>query len=379
MRSPNPANGAIVILREAMNEFNLNQESLACLLGRAQPVISGIFTGKRAISPELAVELESAFRGKFTAEKLLALQAEHFVANIRRSGKNQEILLKTRLGEEFPILEMEKRGWIPKGSTLQEKVSNALKFARCSSDLDQIVPPFQSMALARQSPNLGYLSPTSRNSRTWQYRVRELAGITPAKEYCAERFETECLPKLRKLVRTMKGVAEVPQILAQFGVRLVFVAHLEKTKLDGAAVWLDVEKTQPVIALTLRFGTLDTVWFNLAHEIIHIVKRHEISVDLEGDDEKPDDLRVIEEEANAGAAEWLIPQSRFRAFVERRMGKFSRESILAFAEIVDVHPAVLVGMLQFKGIIPRSVLNDLKPQVRKYILLAAISDGFDDT
>jgi hypothetical protein len=129
-----------------------------------------------------------------------------------------------------------------------------------------------------------------------------LAEITPVKDFHPLHFELEGLPELRKLVRYQKGIAEVPQLLARFGVRLVIVARLDKTKLDGAAMWLDPEKKQPVIHF----------WFNLAHEIQHIVRKHEFSVDIDGDEDKIEELQAIEDEANAGAAEWLIHQSRFR-------------------------------------------------------------------
>jgi HTH-type transcriptional regulator/antitoxin HigA len=377
MALPDPSNQAIELLKETMEATGLTQEALADLLGRGQPVVSDVLRGKRVISPDLAVELETVFRGKLCAEKLLSLQTKHQIEYARKAAKSSLIQLKAKLREEFPILEMEKRGWIEKGASIEEKVQLALRFARGSTNLDQINPPFESTALARQSATLGYLSPSSKSSRAWQYRVRQLAEITPVKDFHPLHFELEGLPELRKLVRHQKGIAEVPQLLARFGVRLVIVARLDKTKLEGAAMWLDSDKKQPVIALTLRYPWLDHFWFNLAHEVQHIVRKHEFSVDIDGDEDRTEELQAIEDEANAGAAEWLIPQSRFRAFIGRRMGRFSRDSVEAFAEMVNVHPAVVVGMLQHEKKISSSYLNDLKPKVRKYALMSAMSDGFD--
>ena len=52
------------------------------------------------------------------------------------------------------------------------------------------------------------------------------------------------------------------------GVRFAIVPHLSKTYLDGGALHLDNRIDQPVIALTLRYGRIDSFWFTLMHEIV---------------------------------------------------------------------------------------------------------------
>ncbi|MEO5916525.1 MAG: helix-turn-helix domain-containing protein [Luteolibacter sp.] len=375
---PEITNLAVECVKEAMRLANFTQETLADLLGRPQSVISEILNEKRAISPELAVELEVVFGPKLCGEVLLTLQAKHLLHLARTVGKKDDIRTKARLQEEFPILEMEKRGWIPKCSDVGEKVREVLVFARQSPHLDQIIPPFESPAFARQSATLGYLSPCSRSSRAWQYRVRELAEMTPAREFDHDRFVAEGLSELRKLVRIAKGVAEVPQMLAKYGIRLVIVEHLDKTKLNGAAMWLDLEKEKmPVIALTLRYGKIDNFWFNLAHELQHIRHRHTLSIDSENmEDIEDPSLLQIEEEAERDGSNWLIPESRLRSFIERRAGRINDESILAFAEIANVHPGVLVGMLHHIGAIPYTKFSKMKIDVRKMALMSSMSDGF---
>jgi HTH-type transcriptional regulator/antitoxin HigA len=375
---PENTNQAVGFLQEAMREAHFTQETLADLLGRPQSVISEILNGKRGFSPEIAVELEAVFGTKLCAETLLTLQAKYLLQEARSAGKKSEILVKSRLQGEFPVLEMEKREWIPKFSNVDEKVEAVLRFARHSPHLDEIIPPFESPALARQSATLGYLSPSSRSSRAWQYRVRELAEMTPVKPFDHNRFATEGLASLRNLVRQAKGVAEVPQVLATYGVRFVIVEHLDKTKLNGAAMWLDREKeTSPVIALTLRYGKIDNFWFNLAHELQHIRHRHDLSINSE-DIEDIEDLclREIEEEAERDGSEWLIPESRLRSFVERRADRITEASIIAFAEITNVHPGLLVGMLHHINAIPYQKFAKMKINIRNMALMSSMSDGF---
>lgn len=374
----NNANQALELLQETMRAANFTQETLADLLGRPQSVISEILNGKRAISPEIAVEFETVFGLKLCAENLLNLQGKYLLQEARATWKKADIRLKAKLQEEFPVLEMEKRGWIPKLTDVDEKVKAVLAFARSSPNLDEIVPPFESPALARQSVTLGYLSPSSRSSRAWQFRVRELAEMTPVKTFNHTLFATEGLAAIRRLVRHPKGVAEVPQALATYGVRFVIVEHLDKTKLNGAAMWLDAEKqTSPVIALTLRYGKIDNFWFNLAHELQHIRHRHGFSINSESvDDFEDPSLREIEDEAERDGSEWLIPEARLRSFVERRMGRINDASVVAFAEIADVHPGVLVGMLNHLDVIPYQKFVKMKIDVRTMALMSSMSDGF---
>ena len=350
-------------------------------MGRAQPTISEILSGKRLISPEIAIEFEDALNGEVHAIDLLGKQSEYLLKNARKENGSSDIRLKSRIQEEFPISEMEKRQWIPKKKSAEGKLSALLEFANNSVDLDHIAPPFPTVALARQSETLGYLSPTSKASRAWQFRVRELAEITPVKEFDHSTFVTKGMVELRALAKDLKGVARVPQTLARYGVRFVVVSHLTKTKLDGAAMWLDGdERRQPVIALTLRFGHIDKFWFNLAHEIQHIKHLHEFSVDVETDahhSTAEDGLQEIEDQANDGASEWLIPQARLSSFIRRNSPKFTESSIIAFSEMVDVHPGILVGTLQHMGDLSyKTRLTRFKTDIRDQVFLAAMADGF---
>lgn len=372
-------NIATAQLRILLREKKITQEHLADLLGKAQPVISEILSGKRLISPEIAIDLELALGSAISAEQILNLQTKYLLDLARlQNNKNDEMKTKLRLNEEFPVNELEKRGWIPKSNNADEKVTNILKFARNSVNLDQLTSPFESVVLARQSSTLGYLSPSSKGSRAWLYRVRELAEITPVKPYDHETFVTKGMEQIRSLARTARGVAEVPQVLASYGVRLVIVEHLEKTKLDGAAMWLDSEKVKyPVIALTLRLGKIDSFWFNLAHELQHICLKHDFSLDSEKDAEYESfELSKIESEADEKGKNWLIDKNRLEAFVSRRNGIFSDEIIMAFAELVNLHPGVIVGILQYDKHITYSRFAKFKVDVKNLALMSSMSDGF---
>ena len=65
------------------------------------------------------------------------------------------------------------------------------------------------------------------------------------------------------------GFAVAREALAEAGVVLTFVRQVPGTRVCGATWWLGSER--PVIGLTERHRKPDTFWFNLLHEIGHIL------------------------------------------------------------------------------------------------------------
>jgi len=72
----------------------------------------------------------------------------------------------------------------------------------------------------------------------------------------------------------------------------------------------------------------------------------------------------VERRADESAAEWLIPQAQFDKFLRLRQGYLSRGAILAFAEALGIHPAIVVGRLQHLGLVPWSHHRNLLTRIR---------------
>ena len=56
----------------------------------------------------------------------------------------------------------------------------------------------------------------------------------------------------------------------------------------------------------------------------------------------------------------LIPSDDFEAF--RRDGDYSERRVLQFAKTQGIAPGIVVGRMQLEGMIPYSMLNNLKEQ-----------------
>jgi HTH-type transcriptional regulator/antitoxin HigA len=68
-----------------------------------------------------------------------------------------------------------------------------------------------------------------------------------------------------------EDLRHIPRVLAKAGIRFLVVEASPNTKIDGVCLWLD--KTSPVIAMSLRYDRIDWFWFTLLHEIDHVSHR----------------------------------------------------------------------------------------------------------
>ena len=110
------------------------------------------------------------------------------------------------------------------------------------------------------------------------------------------------------------------------------------------------------------------MWFTLFHEIGHLLlHRHKKSFVIDNaatdlsDNVIDPEMRSLEMEANRFAADALIPPERFEEFV--RQESFTNESIHDFSEHLGVGPGIVVGRLQFDGILARHQGNSLKQKL----------------
>ena len=131
------------------------------------------------------------------------------------------------------------------------------------------------------------------------------------------------------------------------------VQPLPKTALSGAAWWLSPRKA--VIQLTARHKSDDHLWFSFFHEAAHILLHSKKGVFV--DEANVDDVE-LEAEANEWASNTLIPTRAWQQFVAT--SPRSASVVTAFAEEQAIAPGIVVGMLQHKGVLPWTHLNDLK-------------------
>lgn len=339
-------------------------EELADAIKKHRPVVTSLISGKRGITPELAVLLAGAL-GQ-TAEYWLRLEASRQLSLI--PVDINDVVRRAKLLDLAPIKEMERRGWI-RSTTDGEHLEAELRRFFAAENLDAELPVF---AAARKSnPD----SPLDRQQRAWVARARQLAAAHPAAPFDPSRLP-ELVAKLRRLAAYPRECSDVCEVLRQYGVRFVVVEPLEKCRIDGAAFWVG---ESPAIALSLRHGRIDAFWFTLMHEVAHIIHRDVASIDLDlaGKGQVPSRMKPdAERRADEAAADMLIPERDLADFIKTYSPLYSKTRIIQFAHKIKVHPGIIVGQLQHRAELGWDAGRAMLTDVREYVTSSALTDGW---
>lgn len=351
-------------LREELEAREWSQQELADILERPARLVSELISAKRAITPETARGLADAFGT--SAEYWMNLESQYQLSKVQVA--NDHVARKARLYSKFPVREMLRRGWVRASENLDVLEQRFCEFF-CIRSMDE--EPTLSHCAKKTAPTTDVMP----LQLAWLFRVRSMAAQQRVPAYSRERL-LAAVGKLKALVLAPEETRHVPRILAEAGVRLVFVEPMPGSKIDGACFWLDAEK--PVIGMTLRFDRIDNFWFVLRHEIEHVIqedgKLGEAVIDIDIGDEKVS-LPDYEIRANQAGADFCVPTDQLENFIARVQPYFSEQKVLLFAQRINVHPGLVVGQLQRK-LDRHNFLRKHQVKVRACVLPSADADGW---
>ena len=358
-------------IKEELEARNWSQAELAEIIGRQPSVVHELISGKRIVSPEIAMALGEAFGT--SAEYWMNLESMYQLWHVNNG--DSAISRRARLYHVAPIKEMVRRHWIEPSENIDILEKSIRDFFEIK-DLDK--PPTLAHAARRGRQEI---STTSQN--TWLFRARQLACGVYAKSFSMQSF-ANCLVQLRKLLHSVQEIRHIPRILSENGIRFLILEHLPQTRIDGVTFWLDSKS--PVIVLSLRYDRIDAFWYTLAHELGHVKRKDGskddalIDTDLIGDEYYAmNDGLEAERQANSFAAEFLISHRDMDDFISRVRPLYGTQKIIGFAKRIGIHPGIVVGQLQFKNEIPWSAYRKLLDKVRHIIIPSTLTDGWGQT
>lgn len=351
-------------LKEELEARGWSQIELAEVLDRPPRVVSEIISGKRAITPETAKGLGDALGTG--AQFWMNLESAWQLSKV--SAEENSVARRSNLYSKFPVKDMIKRGWIRATDNLDVLEKQFADFFQISSINDE--PAFPHAAKKTSYANV------SIQQKAWFWKAYHLAmGIQVAK-YSSASLQV-AIRELRACMEDVEEIRKVPQILAKAGVRFVIVEALPGSKIDGVCFWLD--KSSPVIALSLRFDKVDIFWHSLMHELDHVEHKEGMEEPVVDENLGVDDelqMPANEIRANDNAASNLISQDEMTGFIARVNPLFSEQKIIGFAKRIGVHPGIVVGQLQHRGLLPWSALTKFKEKIRPSLVPIAMTDGF---
>jgi HTH-type transcriptional regulator/antitoxin HigA len=316
---------------------------------------------------EIASQLSAAFGT--TAQYWMNLETSYQLWTDTRA--DDKIARKARLYASAPVNELVKRGWIEKTKDLDLMEERLLRFL----EKEAFDEPSKLVYAAKKSTEHANSSQVA-----WVHRGKQLAKGIRAEKFSKERF-AEALKKLKRLRENPEDIREVPRILAEGGVRLILIEGLSKGKIDGATFWLNAHS--PVIVISMRYDRLDYFWFVLIHELGHVASQDALGglpmldVNLVGDnalasEDKPDN----EKRADRFAEEFLVEQKEMESFIARCLSLYSKQKIKNFAARIGVHPAIVLGQLQYRKEVDWSHNREMLVKVRDILISGALTDGW---
>lgn len=359
-------------IKEELDARSWSQADLAEILDVPDSVVSGLINGKRTITPELAKVLGAAF--ETSAHLWMNLESSYrlFLAE----GNDNIVARKARLYDVAPIKELIKRGWIERSDNINVLEKRVVDFLEVPS-LEE-APKI--LHAARKSTSYGA---DNAAQVAWFYRARKLGRTVPAARFSEKAFK-HALDEIRAILPTAEEIRNVPKILSEAGIRFIVLEHLPQTRIDGACIWLD--EHSPVVAVSLRYDRLDWFWHTVLHELAHVQNRDgledkgSLDSDLVGDKAQPTDEKPEpEKQADKFAAEFSISKADLDHFIARVKPFFSKTKILGCAARLRVHPAIVVGQLQHRGLLPYSHSREMLVRVRDIVTETTLTDGWGHT
>jgi HTH-type transcriptional regulator/antitoxin HigA len=350
-------------LADELEARGWTQTEFAEIIGRPQKLVNDVVLGKRAVTPETAADFAAALGT--SAQFWMNLETAWQLSKV--APRDDSIARSAKLRERFPVRDMCKRGWVRVGESAAELEQNVLSFF----GLATLDAPIALNHAARRN----YRKEVTAHQWAWIFRVNQLATALRAPAFSGSTLLAK-LAELERLMTEPEEIRHVPRILLECGIRLVIVEPIPGSEIQGVCFWINDNKS-PVIGLTLKGDQIDKFWFDLWHEIEHVLSgdgKDGVIVD-DFDESKIADDDEIEKNANRGAANRCVPLGAMNDFYLRHNPMFAEKSLLGFARLIKRHPGIVAGQLQ-KRTGRWDLFKKHQAKIRHIITQTALTDGY---
>jgi addiction module HigA family antidote len=333
-------------LAEKLEELGMGPKEFAIRTGKPEKTIIAILKGKSSITPEMAVQFEHVL--KIPAHFWLNMQRNYdeFVAREER----QELLAEsTAWAKLFPIADMVKKGWLPAKTTIEEKTSELLAFFSISNHTAWEDYYFNQQLKVAFRISLAHTKEPYAIS-AWLRKGELQAAELPSQPYNEKKFK-EALPEIKRIMAKHPDnfFKQLQALCLEAGVKVVHTPCINKAPINGCTRWL---KDVPLIQLSGRYKRNDIFWFTFFHEAGHILLHGKKDIFLEEIEYSEKD-NIKEKEADEFAIKWTLSKEEEEEILQRYC--ITVKDVLDFAEEFNTHPAIIIGRLQRKGLIPHSL------------------------
>ncbi|MBP6429967.1 MAG: HigA family addiction module antidote protein [Bacteroidales bacterium] len=339
-------------LSEKLSEEKMSLKEFAMRCDMSEKTINEIVKGKASISYESSMKFENVLG--IPAYFWIKRQSEYDGYRARLDNIKQ-LEGSVEWAKQFPVLEMEKKGWIAKGKNFIEKTSFILRFFGLSSSIawegfylsQELRTAFRISLKQVQNP---YAVSAWLRKGDIDFRDCEVKNV-----YNKKLLE-DSLPKIRAIMVAQPDdfFSQLQNVCSEVGIVLLHTPCLTNAPISGATRWVgDV----PLIQISCRFKRSDNFWFSFFHELGHILLHGKKDVFLEFDKLSVND-KEKEDEADQFATKMTFSKELESKFIDEN-DIITHDSIVSFAKKYKLHPSLIVGRLQHKEIIKYSQFREL--------------------
>jgi addiction module HigA family antidote len=333
-------------LEEKLQEMGMGPKEFALRTGKPEKTVIDVLKGASSITPEMAVLFENVTR----------IPANYWM-NHQRSYDEYLVRKKRRetLGEavawakQFPLADMIKKDWLPPYSSIEDKTIELLSFFGFSNHTAWEEYYFKQQLKVAFRISLAQTKEPYAIS-AWLRQGELQAAVLTASTYSDKKFK-EALPQIKFLMANHPDAffSELQRICHDAGVKVVHTPCINKAPINGSTRWLN---DTPFIQLSGRYKRNDSFWFTFFHEAGHILLHGKKDIFLENLDYSDKNLEK-EKQADDFAIKWTLTENEEAQIVAA--APLNEEAIVSFARQFNTHPAIIIGRLQHKGLIPFKV------------------------
>lgn len=347
--NPNKAIHPGHIIARSLEREGMSQKNLSERTGLTEKHISQIINGEASITVETALLLENALGGQASFWINLEKNFQETRARLERSDLlKKEVLLAAK----FPYSELVKREYLEQTSNKEKRVENLWKFFGVNS-----------LEYVQNTEVVAYRKKSGSNIKsefiaTW-LRCGELESRKANLSEYSEQKLKESLAEIKSLTtkEPEKFSPQIVRILNSTGISLIYTPHFSGTGVSGAVRWVG---NNPVIQLSLYGAFLDIFWFNLFHEIGHLVLHGKKEKFIEFNNRDLSSMQDKEKEADKFASNELIPEKSYSEFLEKELTK---QGINNFAQDLGIHPSIVAGRLCHDKKVKWNKVSALRPRL----------------
>ena len=337
-------------LEEKLQEMGMGPKEFGIRTGKPEKTIFAIIKGESSITADMAVLFESVT--KIPAHFWMNSQRA-YDEYIAREKRKEMISLANAWAKQFPLNEMIKKTWIPACKTMEEKTIELLSFFGFST------PEAWTNYYMKQELKVAFSISLAHTNEPYAIsawlRKGELQALeVPSMAYSEKTFK-ELLPAIKSLMAHQPAdfLLQLQTICANAGVKVVYTPCLPKAPINGSTRWLN---DTPLIQLSGRYKRNDNFWFSFFHEAGHILLHGKKDIFLENI-EYPEKRNEKELEADSFAIKWTLTEAEEKEIIAS--ASLNASIVKKFAVKFNTHPAIIIGRLQHKKLIPYNVGNEL--------------------